>query len=115
MILKQEVFFLEPCVVDIQNYGRGVLDIQLYTKETGEPMATASIRILGVGVSEIAVKDYSENEGMYDTLLKAGIIRPKHREVVTGWVIVPVCRLTDDVLQQLDLDMVRQISKLKSA
>ncbi len=43
----------------------------------------------------IAVKNYSENEGMEESLREQGIIGKKVFEVRSGWVSVPVFELTE--------------------
>ena len=42
----------------------------------------------------IAVKDYSENEGMVDALTEQGIIGRELRRVPSGFVTIPVHELT---------------------
>ena len=44
---------------------------------------------------EVFIKDYSENEGMLDSLMKADIIHAPHRLVVSGFALIPVCKLKD--------------------
>jgi hypothetical protein len=43
---------------------------------------------------EVFVKNYSENEGVVDALVKAGVAQPPHRWVMSGFVQIPVCTLT---------------------
>lgn len=81
------------CEVMIQKYGTGNPAVRLLDIEDGMPVATATVNIDGLDSDEVAIKDYSENEGMYDALLKAGVISPKHRNLSTGYVTVPVCKL----------------------
>ena len=68
----------EQCSVELTEYVVGGKAIMLKC-EDGSPMATATTWIPGLKQDEIAIKDYSENEGMYDALLEAGIIAPYHR------------------------------------
>jgi hypothetical protein len=84
------------CEVIIQKYGTGNPALRLIDIEDGMPVATATVNLDGLDSDEIAIKDYSENEGVYDALLNAGVILPKHRELSTGYVTVPVCKLTND-------------------
>lgn len=42
----------------------------------------------------IAIKDYSENEGMADTLTKMEIIGERVGEIPSGFVVIPVFKLT---------------------
>ena len=53
----------------------------------------------------IAIKDYSENEGMADTLLEMGIIKGKPLYTIpSGWVQIPVYELTDKGLSLWGLE-----------
>lgn len=83
------------CEVMIQKYGTGNPAVRLLDVEDGMPVAVATLNVNGLELDEVAIKNYSENKGMYETLLENGIIFPKHREISTGHVTVPVCRLTE--------------------
>jgi hypothetical protein len=76
--------------------------IQLYTKEEGEPMATASVWVQGLEDGEIAIKDYSENAGILDELLSKEIVTVPHRYMSTGFALLPVVRLHESVLSELE-------------
>lgn len=57
-------------------------------------VAVASVNLPGLAIDEIAIKDYSENEGMYKTLLDAGLILPAHRFQDSGYIEnIPICYL----------------------
>ncbi len=60
----------------------------------GEPIATASINLpIALESDEVIIKDYSENEGMVDALVAAGIIGKPLRYVSSGFIEAPVCKL----------------------
>lgn len=59
------------------------------------PYATCTAAVNGLGADEYAIKDWSENEGMLDLLVDAGIVDPPHRYITSGYVLVPVCRLRE--------------------
>ena len=44
--------------------------------------------------AEIAIKDYSECEGVLDALVAAGAVTPPHRFVASGHVEIPICYVT---------------------
>ncbi len=71
--------------------------IFLVDARDGEPVATATVNVEGVSEtlpeSEVIIKDYSENEGMLDALVEAGLVEDMGRRVRTGYVTVPVARL----------------------
>ena len=74
-----------------KNNGR--IAIELIDPEDGEIIAVATINIPEIELqeNEVIIKDYSENEGMYLTLLMAGVIGPAKYYVETGFVTCPVC------------------------
>lgn len=77
--------------VFLTEYATGNKAIQLFDEEG--PYMTASVNIDGLRKKEIAIKDYSENEGIYDALVDAEIICEAHRFARTGYVVVPVVTL----------------------
>jgi hypothetical protein len=74
-------------------YRNGGTAIQLNDAEDGFPFATATTWIEGLAENEVAVKDYSENVGMLDFLVKNGIVQEPHRYVNSGFVNIPICTL----------------------
>ena len=65
------------CIAKFANYNsNNRVAIQLVEETTREPIATDSVNLTNVILKEnqIAIKDYSENEGMAKALQKAGII-----------------------------------------
>jgi hypothetical protein len=83
------------CIVQKRKYGNGGVALQLVDGEDGSPIATATVNIPGLklGHNEVAVKDYSENEGLLGALVEAGVVKPTGRVAKTGHVEVPVCEL----------------------
>ena len=79
------------CKALISEYTRGGKAIQLVDEEG--PVATATIWIDGLAEDELAIKDYSENEGMLDCLLESGLVEKPHRWEFVGFARVPVTRL----------------------
>ena len=63
--------------------------------ETGEPYGTATVNIPDIPLksSEVLIKNYSENAGMFEALERAGIVRYAGRCVRSGFVEIPVCEL----------------------
>ena len=90
--LPKVKFLGEECTVMLQAYMRGGHALQLFC-EDGSPMATATTWIEGLGPQELAIKDYSENKGIYDVLLEAGVIQPYHRIINSGFVNLKVVKL----------------------
>jgi hypothetical protein len=59
------------------------------------PACTATINLPHIELAddEVIVKNYSEGEGLYESMLLANHIGPAIRYVQTGFVEVPVCKL----------------------
>ena len=75
-------------------YGNGQNSIQLFDVNDGMPWAVASVALdYPLQSDEVAIKDYSENKGILETLLKAGVVEPPHRKVSSGFVQIPVCKM----------------------
>jgi len=65
-------------------------------EETQSTVAKCTLQLDNQKQDECIVKDYSENEGMYDFLLSEGIINKYHRFEGSGYVSkIPVCYLSD--------------------
>ena len=76
-------------------YGNGNLALQVVSRDEG-PIVTCSVNPGQVVTHDaIAIKDYSENEGMADTLREMGIIGRELYRIPSGWVTIPVCELTE--------------------
>ena len=69
--------------------------IQLVDAEDGSPIATATVCIPGTELAEdeVLIKDWSENQGMLDCLITAGVVKPTGEEVPTGYVAAHLCKL----------------------
>lgn len=98
------------CFISLGYYNAGSrLAIQLLSDEEdadkgvfyGEPIAVATVNIpeLQLKDNEICIKNYSENEGMIDTLQKAGLITEVKREVSTGFVTVHIVEKTSKLVE----------------
>ena len=85
------------CLLVGAYYGNGRKAIELVDSETHEPIARATTNIPNVPLEddEVLIKDYSENEGMADTLIAAGIIKPYTLNYVkSGFVHIHPFKLT---------------------
>lgn len=88
--LNGEIFdvTLERC-----NYLNNTLALELVETETGEPFMMCTVNIPDLSYGEVAIKNYSENEGVLDFLIKEGIVEPPHRFASSGYVSLPVCKV----------------------
>ncbi len=83
------------CKLSFARYINGGIAIRLVDAEDHTPIAMATICVTDAQLKEgeVLIKDYSENQGMVDTLTEAGIIEKTGRTVRSGYVDIPVCRL----------------------
>jgi len=81
--------------LNFTKYKNGQTAITLYDNSDGMPFAHATVcledNLLKEG--EVAIKDYSENEGILDSLINADVIEYPHAFVQSGWVKIPICKL----------------------
>lgn len=85
-------------VIQLHKYSNDRPVIQLIDAEDGEPYATATVNIPDVLLldNEVLVKDYSENEGILDFLVKNNIVTPTQNGVQSGFVWLPIAILNDE-------------------
>ena len=77
-----------------ETYKEGGIRIQLYDSTDGTPYATATTNIQGdLESGEVAIKNWSENEGILDFLVEHKFIEKPHRFVEQGFVRIPICKL----------------------
>ncbi len=96
-------FLNVDCKVNKQQYNNGRTALELVAAKDdpehdimeGEPICTATVNVptVALGVDEVIIKDYSENQGILDALLDAGIVETTGRYVESGWVRMPICVL----------------------
>lgn len=87
------------CIVQKARFMRGGLALMLIDAHDRSPVARATINVEGVQLAddEVIVKDYSENEGMFEALTSAGIVEDTGKRVRLPYGIVcPVCRVVMD-------------------
>lgn len=111
------------CFLNLGYYGAGGrLAIKLMSDEEnadkgvfyGEPIAVATVNIPEIPLkdNEIIIKNYSENEGMLDTLKRCGFITDTKREISTGFVTVHVVEKTSKLLD-LEKELKATLPKMK--
>jgi len=87
------------CGVECRQYPNGRVALQLVTYENGypEPVARATINLpeCDLAENEVIIKDYSENHGMLDALVDAGIVYPPERHALLDYNPAPICRLVN--------------------
>ena len=83
------------CKLHRGSYDGGQTALWLTDSFTKEPIAKCTVNLPGDNIApdEVAIKDYSENEGMVDALVAAGVVYIPHRQISIGFVTIPVCQL----------------------
>ena len=69
------------------------LALELVETETGMPFMMCTVNTPEISDGEVAIKNYSENEGVLDFLIKEGIIEPPHTFISSGFIRLPVCKV----------------------
>jgi hypothetical protein len=79
--------------IETGRYPNDRLAVQLI--EGGDDFATVSVNLPdeAIGLNEFAFKTYSENEGLFEELLRVNVIELTGR--VTRSMLLPICRLTE--------------------
>ena len=97
MILKEHNFYFKKwnCIIDINKYSNNRIAIALIDKFNHESIAVATVNLPNIFIKEdeVFIKDYSENEGILDTLIIAGIVSEPIKWIQSGFVKVPLCKL----------------------
>lgn len=81
------------CYAKIRPYNNGHVYMHLHDCQDDQPIARVSLMIDEIPIvpNMIIVKSYSENDGMYESLLKAGIVKPCERKYPIGNVFAHIC------------------------
>lgn len=100
MKAKESVLFrTNKCFVEIMDYD-GEIVIDLYSVRGKKLVATASVGLrVSVPPGYVAIKDYSENSGMLQTLVDAKIVAEPSYYVPAGFVEIPVCEVLAEVVK----------------
>jgi hypothetical protein len=79
--------------VELFEYTNGGTCIDLIDMKDGETFMCATVWVEGLKDNEVAIKNYSENEGILQVLIDAKIISEPKRVVRSGFVVIHVCDL----------------------
>lgn len=80
--------------INIAKYGNKRPAIQIEDEE-GMPYMMASVNVPEWDLPEngVIIKNYSENEGIYQWLIERNIIQPLNLYCPLGWEMAPICIL----------------------
>lgn len=80
--------------VSFAKFTNGQTAISFIDVEDGMAFCKATVSIPEtLSENEVAVKNWSENEGVLDTLVNNNIVKKPHRYVSSGHVSIPICEL----------------------
>jgi hypothetical protein len=98
--MKLVKFRTYTCILQVANYDKNerIPALTLIDKNTGEEVVRATIYHDELKPGEIGIKNWTENEGVYEALIKAQIIKPFHRTIQSGFIEILVCKPFDTVL-----------------
>lgn len=85
----------ENCQFMVGLYANGNLGIEIWSDEEG-PITKVTVNPdIKIPTDRIAIKNYSENEGMVDFLVEEDLIEPDPVQIIeSGFVTIPVHKLT---------------------
>jgi len=86
-------FMGEDLQISFAEYSNGRTAIQLVDDEGPFAVATTNLPDVEMEDDEVAIKDYSENEGMLAALQQAGVVGDVVGVVEQGFAKIPVCKL----------------------
>jgi hypothetical protein len=97
MILKDKIVHINGynCWLNYMKYGNGRTAIELVDQEDGGlyAMATVNVTEINVNKDEVLIKNYSENEGILDVLVKEGIVSEPIQIFDVNYIKIPLCKL----------------------
>ena len=92
----------EDCVISLSEYKYGGTYIKLFS-EIGEPICTATAWAPETPLlpsNHCLIKNYSENEGVLQSLVKAGAIEDTGKTVPTKHTHLHVCKLAKEFINE---------------
>lgn len=80
------------CTLHKEEYTNGGIAIEFWHDD--ECFCEGSIWVPGLEEDEIAIPEYKYS-GLLNSMLRAGLVQNSHRSVNSGYVTIPVCRMTE--------------------
>ena len=82
------------CNVQVTRYVNGQAALVLIDREDGELIAKASTIVsIELKEDETAIKVWTENEGMLEALVSAGVVEDTGARVECGWSEAPIVKI----------------------
>ena len=87
--------------IKMSKYVNGQNRMDFIDKEDGFPVLVASVAIEeSLTPDQIAIKDYSENEGVLKFLTEKEIISSPLKYFNSGFVRIPICQINETFLKE---------------
>lgn len=83
------------CFIEMGIYPNDRKAIELINAKNGESVLVATINVpeIIINEDEVIIKNYTENEGVLEALIKAKVISSPIRTIQTGFITAPICKL----------------------
>jgi hypothetical protein len=79
--------------LEFAKYQNDNIYIGAFEVETGEPFMDITTNVMNLPEGQVAIKNYSENEGILDVLVEEKIVSKPINSLSSGFVNIPVCKL----------------------
>jgi hypothetical protein len=87
--------------ISMKRYQNGHHRMEFIDSEDGFPVLVASVAIEeSLSPDEIAIKNYSENEGVLGFLIEEGIVSNPLKYINIGFVKIPICKINETFLEE---------------
>lgn len=101
---KSKYATYDRCIFQVGRYPNGNLAVEIWSQTEGPVNRVTVNPDVPLSDDMIAIKDYSENEGMVESMVELGIIiEPAFMTIQSGWVEIPVHMLTEKGKQMLGI------------
>ena len=97
-VLNKELFYNnEKVKCFLSHYNEPMNNAIIMINSDDERVAVCSTNLdLELSKNEVFIKNYSENEGMLDFLIKNGVVKAPKKCVDSGFAMIPICELNVD-------------------
>lgn len=86
------------CIIKEHKYENGRSALVIYQNDEVLCKATVNMPETIIPDGYVCIKDWSENEGVLNSLIIAGVIYPPEYSMPSGFVYVDVCKLKEQII-----------------
>lgn len=97
-VLNKELFYNNQKVrCFLSKYNEPTNNAIIMVNDKDEQVAVCSTNLdLELSKNEVFIKNYSENTGMLNFLIKNGVVKAPKKCVNSGFAMIPICELITD-------------------